>query len=256
MLQKENQKTERTILAITDFTKSSTNAILFAAHLFKNSNLKFEILHAFGNPIERESLLIYIEDILAKKSETGLKNQSYEIAAALPGRTSSGKNAKFNIATHSVNDISKKAISNTLQLAQVDLIVVGIPSYKKPGKKLNNLPLLLMGQSKYPVLLVPEESSAKQIKNALILNFGSFINDTLGSRFETIVNHDHLSKHIIQLGDTGQHTPVSGTINNVLIQEKTDLIILNAAAGDKLDRALLDYNIQELPPIIISMLNN
>lgn len=248
-VQKDKKKATRNILVITDFTKSSSNAILFAAHLFKNADLSFNLLNVYDNPGVKATLLISVEDILAKDSEAGLQRQSAEVASAL-------KKLKPVISTHSVTGKLKKAISIIAQSEQIDLIVAGIPSNKYPCKNLKDRPLLFMGQSRVPVLLVPENCSDKPIKNILILNLDGHHHKTSADKgFECIINHDHISKFTISLNEKKIDSDALSLFYGTLKENNANLIIIIPAVGDNMDRLLLDYQIQELCPAVSTLLN-
>jgi Universal stress protein family len=248
-VQKSGKKADKTILAITDFSKSSTNAILFAAHLFENSNLKFKLINIFENPNEKATILISVEDILTRDSEAGLTKQSAEIASLL-------KSLKFKISTHAISGKLKRVIGNLTQSETVDLIVAGIPADKYPCKNFNNTPILFMGQSKYPVLMVPEKCSDTPVKSILIVNLDTHLpQNTIDKGFEDMVNHDHVAKHVFSLNEKKMDSRTIASLNGEIKKHNVDLIIFIPAAGDKIDRALLDYQVQELCPTVTSLLN-
>lgn len=248
-MQKRKKKIDKTILAITDFTKSSTNAMLFAAHIFKDVNLKFKLLNVFENPAERATLLISVEDILTKDSETGLKKQSAEIASVL-------NSPKLNISCYSKPGRLKPVIDTILQTEPIDLIVSGIPADKYNGKNLNNVPLLFMGRNKLPLLMVPEKISDSPVKNILIINLDAQqLKTAFVNKFESFVNHDHISKHVIYINEKKIDHALAASVNDLLIQREADLIIVIPAPGDKIDRAIQGYSAQELYPAIDSLLN-
>ena len=243
-------KAERTILVITDFSECSTNAILFVAHLFQHTKLKISLLNTFGNPSERESFLLYIEDILAKKSGKGLKKQTTEIDSIF-------KERKLNISTHSLPDSLKKGIAKIIEAEDIDMIVVGLPAGKYPSEYLNTCPVLFRGQSKYPVLLVPEKCINKPLRNVVTLNFYSAQQQNiLNKDLEHLVNYDDTTNHVINVNDGKTNNTTLKTLENTITSTKKDLIILNSAPGDQIDKALLEYRIQDLSSLVISMLNN
>ncbi len=84
---KKKKLVERSILGITDFTKSSTNAVLFAANLLKNTAIKLKLLNVYETPTEKATLLISVDDILTQDSESGLKKQTTEITSGLKNIT-------------------------------------------------------------------------------------------------------------------------------------------------------------------------
>jgi hypothetical protein len=150
----------------------------------------------------------------------------------------------------------KKAISTIAQSEDVDLIVSGIPGDKDPCKNLNHIPLLFMGQSKLPVLIVPEKCLPAPIKNILVLNLDPHSHKRNPDKeFEYIINHDHISKHILSLNERKKDATIRDTLQTALKNQKTDLIIIIPAIGDKIDRLLLDYQIKELCPTIAALLN-
>ncbi len=246
---KREKKVNRTILAITDFTKSSTNAVLFAANLFKYTNLKIILLNVFETPNEKEPLLISVEDILTKDSESGLKKQSSDIALKL-------KEQGVSISTFSISGKLKKALTQVMETESIDLILSGISTDIYPSKYFSNTPILFIGQSKYPVLLVPEKASDKELKSLITVNFDASKHEIPRDReFEHMVNHDHIVKHVLSVNEKKIDKKIISSLQTMLSKEKAELVILIPAPGDKIDKALLDYRLQELCPTIASLLN-
>ncbi len=240
---------DRTILAITDFTKSSTRAILFAVNLFRYSTLKIILVNIFETPSDKDSLLISVEDIILKDSETGLKKQSAEIITTL-------KNEKITILTNSITGKLKKGIGKIIESEQIDLIVAGIPSDRVRDNIFYDIPLLFKVQSKYPVLLVPENCIDKPLRSILTVNFDSAQskNET-DNTLEQIINHDHISKYTITINEKKIDNSVKASLQTMLINDNVELIIFNPAPGDKIDMALADFRIQELYPTVATLLN-
>ena len=247
-LQQEN-KANRTILAITDFSPSSTNAILFAAYLFQYSAFNILLLNVFETPSDKDSLLISVDDILIKESDTRLKKQSAEIASIL-------KDQKLNISTYSFPGKLKKGIAKVMETEDIDMIVSGIPSDKYPSKYLDSCPMLFMGQSKYPVLLVPEHCVDKPLRKVLTLNFDSVKEpNILNKDLEHIVNHDHITKYTLSINENKIDSKAIASLRTMLKKEEVELIIFIPAPGDRIDRALIDYQVQELSPAVSSILS-
>jgi hypothetical protein len=248
--QKHKNGVDQTILAITDFSKSSSNAILFAANLLQYCNLKFIFLNVFDIPSDKDSLLISIEDILTTESETDLKKQSAEIALAF-------KNREINISTYSLTGKLKKGIAKIIESEDIDLIVAGIPANKYPSNYLNDCPILFRGQSKYPVLLVPENCVDKPLRRVLTLNFDSAKQQNmLNKDLEHIINHDHITKYTISINEKKIDHKVISSLHTLLKKEKVELIIFISAPGDRIDKAMLDYQLYELYPYLMSLLDS
>lgn len=249
-LRKAQKKNDKTILAITDFSKSSTNAILFAARLFKNYNLKLNLLNVFENPSEKAALLISIEDIVSKDSELGLKKQSEEIAYKL-------EDIKPQITTNSLSGKFKKVVGTITQSENIDLIVAGIPLNQYPCKELNYVPFLFVGQSKFPILMVPEDCVSKSVKNILVLSLDVRLSKGLVNKgFEYFANHHSIDRNIINLNDKKVNNSAKlSSLFTSIKENKVDLLMIIPSAGDKIDRALLDYQVQELCPTVASLLN-
>lgn len=110
------KRTNSTILAITDFSKSSTNAILNAIRLYKNAHVTLKLLNVFENPGEKANLLISVDDIISRDSKAGLKKQAAEI-------TSLFKKGGLTIQTYSMPGKLHKAIQTITQSDTIDLIV-------------------------------------------------------------------------------------------------------------------------------------
>jgi hypothetical protein len=248
-MQQKEKKVDRTILAITDFSRSSTNAVLFAIGLFKYSTLKIILLHTFGNPSERENSLIFIEDVLAKKSEESLKKQTEKITSILRDR-------EVNITTYSLAGRLKKGIAKIIESEDADIIVAGIPAGKYPPYYLNDYPVLFTGQSKHPVLLVPENCVDRPLRNVLTINCDpAKQQNSLNTDLEHIVNHGHIVKYTVNLHEKKIDRKVKDLLHTMLKKEEVELIIFIPAPADKIDKALLDYQIQELPTAFSSLLS-
>jgi len=242
-------KADKTILAITDFSKNSTHAILFAAGLFKDSIIQIKLLNVFESPDKKAKLLISIDDIIIKDSETGLKKQSAEIASV-------SKKKSLKILTYSASGKLKKIIGSLAQSEDISLIVGSIPPNKHPCKKLNYTPFLFMGQSRHPVLMVPENHVHKTVNNILILNLDAHLSESkINTSFENLVNHKHISTRIITLYEKNIDNTKISSIFKLLKESRAGMLIIVPSAGDKLDRQLLDYQIQELCTTLASLLN-
>jgi nucleotide-binding universal stress UspA family protein len=128
-VQKIEKEEAKTILAVTDFSKTSTNAIMSAASLLKDKNLKLLLLHVFKKPDEAKTMLILVDDILGNESERGLKKQSVEITDLLKGRN-------LDISVYSVSGKVEKAINTIIQTQDIDLLVIGMSAGKYSFKNL------------------------------------------------------------------------------------------------------------------------
>lgn len=246
---KRKKKADKTVLVITDFSKNSTNAILFAAGMFKDSTIRFKLLNIFESPDEKARLLISVEDIISQNSEIGLEKQSAEIASTI-------KKKNLEVSTLSASGSLKKIIGNLAQSEDISFIVAGIPADKYPCKELNNMPLMFMGQNRYPVLMVPENCSPKPLKNFLVLNLDTHTpQNKLETRFENIVSQGGVSKNFLTLSEQNMDTVKISSVYALLKENRTGILVIIPSAGDKLDRALLDYQIEELCPNIAALLN-
>jgi len=248
---KAEKKVTKTILAVTNFSKSSTNAIVFASNLFANRKLKLLLLNIFENPDETKNMLILINDILGKESEKGLKKQSVEIKALL-------KDRNLDISVYSMTGKLEKVINTINQTQNIDLMVAGMCSGKYSNKGPENLPMLFMGLSKYPVLLLPENYSDGPVKNILVLNLESDRERFNVKRyFEYIINQDYLTGRIININEKKIDNEMVASLQRMLAmrKEKTDIIIVTPPSGNSIDRAVLELKVDKLSLITSSLLN-
>lgn|GEM_PF-4665676 len=249
--QKIEKELPKTILSVTDFSKRSTNAIAFAANLFVNKKLKILLLNIFQNPDEAKTMLILVDDILGKESEKGLKKQSVEITSLLKGQN-------LDISVYSMSGTLKRAVNTITQTEDIDLIVAGIPAGKYSCKNFENLPILFMGQSRYPVLLVPEKCSDSPVKDIFVLNLDSSRGKfDVKKSFKHLINHNHLTERSISINEKKTDKAVIESFHNIFAiqKQKTDIIIIIPSPGDSIDRAMLGLQIDKLCPIITSLLN-
>jgi hypothetical protein len=238
-----------TILAITDLSEKATNAIVHAVNLFKEAHIKLILLNVLENRKENTSLLISVEDVIHKGSDIALEKQSAEI-------TSIFKKKKLDISTCSL--LGRRlniAIGNNIHYEDIDLIVTGISPAKNTFKEVANIPLLFIGQSRFPVLLVSENCSHKAVKNILTINLSSYpYKNTFSKTFEHIIKDKSISKHTIHIYGKKINNVMSAILHTMLTKHKINLIVIISSPGDKIDRALLGYNFHDLYPAITSLL--
>jgi hypothetical protein len=248
-MQEYSKKAVRNVLVVTDFSKSSANAIYFAAKLLKHAELKFVLLNCYVNPDEKSTLLISLKDILQKKSERALEKQVSEMESLIEKKP-------LEISTYSEPGKLKKAMDTITGNEEIDLMVAGIPSAQYQGKIPVSIPLLFMGQGRYPLLLVPEDCNEKDIKNILVLNMNPIPPETsIKKGLEHIINHDHLSRHTININERDFDSAKAKSLGETLSRRAEELIIIIPSPGDRIDKSLMEYRIQELCPAVGSLLN-
>jgi nucleotide-binding universal stress UspA family protein len=150
----------KTILAPTDFTSSSLNAVYYAADLAYSINAKLVLFHAIPFPIAVSEISVpgdFIDDML----EAGQRDLD-ELLGRLQSRTKS----RISIVTEIVIGSVEQEIENISSKERPLVIVLGM----RPGKSFERV---LMGSStfhimnhvNFPTLIIPEGVQYREIRS-------------------------------------------------------------------------------------------
>lgn len=146
----------KNIIAATDFSKSSLNAVRYAANLALEFGAQLTLVHAAHLPIVNESqpeVTMYFDEILeadSKRMEKLLAQLRIEFGAALRIK----ELVKLGFTAEVIQEASKKA--------NVDLAVFGISHLDKFSRLVfGSTSLSVAGRLRCPVLIIPENARFK-----------------------------------------------------------------------------------------------
>jgi nucleotide-binding universal stress UspA family protein len=150
----------KTILAPTDFSTSSINAVNYAADLALSINANLVLFHAIPFPIAVSEISVpgdFIDDMM-EAAQKGME----ELCRNIRSRTESKISVKTDIAVGSV----EKEIENISSKEKPLAIVLSIRNGKSLEKALMGSSVFhIMNHIGYPTLIVPDNARFDEIKN-------------------------------------------------------------------------------------------
>lgn len=206
------------ILAPTDFSKASRNAVNYAAEIAKRAKAKLVLLHSYHPVVlmsETPMILPASED-LEKESLQRLKRIRHQLL------TKHGR--RFHVEILCVEGLAGDVITGYANEHNVDLIVVGKRGAGYLEEKIiGSITSDLIARSKVPVLSVSEKDKFKSIKKILLAtDYLSLSRKTLLDPLKEIADMFH--SHIFVL--------------NVMAKENDLPTVSQAVEGVKLDQLL------------------
>ena len=149
----------KTILVPTDFSDNADNALYYAIELAKKENDKIILLHAYhidySNPAVPLDFTREEVNRAAEDSNNQLREASLKIAYA----------GKIAYECLSVEDSPLEAILNTIQIKNVDLVIMGTKGQTDfLGAIFGSVAAKVIEKSTCPVIAVPAEATFKDIK--------------------------------------------------------------------------------------------
>ncbi|MFM9986394.1 MAG: universal stress protein [Flavobacteriales bacterium] len=146
----------KNIIAATDFSKSSLNAVRYAAELALHFGAQLTLVHAAHLPIVNESqpdVTLYFDEILeadSQRLEKLLEQLRREYGPALKIK----ELVKMGFAAEVIKEASRKA--------NVDLAIFGISHLDKFSRLIfGSTSLSVAGRLRCPVLIIPENARFK-----------------------------------------------------------------------------------------------
>ncbi len=235
----------KNIIALTDFSDSSTNAALYAANLLQEGSLNVTLVNVDEKPVHKAAMLISFDDILGKSSEIELKKQTEQLTYLF-------NNDKISIATYSGKGDLKKIINSFAGHNEVQLIVSGMPSLRGLPKS----PLLFLGRDKCPILLVPDKCSFKPLEEIVFVHNGSSGQPSIGKTFINIIPRNEMESPGMKTHDRNIENITSTVLQTIISEYGADMAVIIPTPGNKTDMAILDYRIKDLIPPVDSILIN
>ena len=149
----------KTILALTDFTASSVNAVNYAADLAYSINANLVLLHAIPFPIAVSEISVpgdFIDDMM----ETSQRDMD-ELPETIQSRT----RGKINVTTEIKIGTVEQEIENISSKERPLAVVMGIRSGKSFERALmGSTTFHIMNHVGFPTLIIPEGVRFREIK--------------------------------------------------------------------------------------------
>lgn len=191
---KKSNKAHKTILVGIDYTKSSGNAVEYAAMLAEKGKTSLILFHIFDAPVVHTNSGIYFISYKSIKetSETKLENYRDIIKEKYP-------NLSIEILTSS--EPFQMQIEALIRRRKVQYIVLGLETKSRISKFIyGSHGTSIAGKVSCPVIIVPEKYKDHNLTNAVLAivnlktanyNIMKKVND-FSSYFKTKVNNVHV----------------------------------------------------------------
>ncbi len=206
----------KTILAPTDFSASSINAVNYAADLAVTIKAKLVLFHAIPFPIAVSEISVpedFIDDMM-EVSERDMNELSENIQARTKGKISISTDIKIGTVEQEIANIS----SRERPLA----IVMGMRSGKSLERALMGSSIFhIMNHIGFPTLIIPENARFREIKNIGLACDLKKVDDKMP--FETIAEWLSLFKadlEIINIGKGNKEFEVDQLVESRSIQNR------------------------------------
>lgn len=152
----------KSILAPTDFSNCSINAVHYAADLAKQMNAKIILFHAFHPPV-------MVSEIPDMYSITELKQIQLDTLNQLAAELKVKHGTNFKIECICESGFAVEEIQIFQEQNEIELIVMGMKSVGQFTERIiGSLTTTLMYKSSCPILSIPENYKFKPIKKIVL----------------------------------------------------------------------------------------
>jgi nucleotide-binding universal stress UspA family protein len=210
----------KTLLAATDFSRASRNAINYAAELAKKSKAKLVLFHAYLPPIIISDVPVIIPfEQLEKKAMQALRRISNSLSLKHGRFLQIELVCKYGLPLDAIESFSKER--------KVDLIVMGMQGAGLIEERLvGSTATKLIAESKIPVITVGKKVKYRPLKK---IAFASDLN---------VVSNKNVLNPLKEIADLYKSHIY---ILNVIKDDKKLPSISEAVAGLKLENTLKEY---------------
>ena len=229
----------KTILALTDFTASSVNAVNYAADLAYSINANLVLLHAIPFPIAVSEISVpgdFIDDMM----EASQKDMDV-LSESVQSRTS----RKINVTTEIKIGTVEQEIENISSKQRPLAVIMGIRSGKSFERALmGSTTFHIMNHVGFPTLIIPEGVHFHEIKT---IGMACDLKQTDRQLpFETIKEWLYLFKsklEIIHIEDRNGNLHSEKTIESIIIQNRLQVFEprFHILYGDDMATELNDF---------------
>lgn len=197
------------ILAPTDFSKASRNAINYAAEIAKRAKAKLVLLHAYQPVViaAEVPVVMPMSEEIEKECMRRLRRIRYQLL------TKHGR--RFNVEISCMEGLAADSINRYALEQKADLVVMGTHGITYLEEKLiGSVTSDMITRSTYPVLSVSSTAKFKSIKKVLLAtDYQSLSNQTLLDPIKEI--SDMFNSHIYVLNITGKENELPTTTQAV-----------------------------------------
>jgi nucleotide-binding universal stress UspA family protein len=191
---KKNIKSGKTILVGVDYTKSSANAIEYAAMLAAKGNASLMLFHIYEAPVIHTNSGLYF--ISYKSLQTTNRTKLEKLADSLRA-----KNPSLPVKVFASSDSFKIEVENLVGSKKIQYIVLGLESKTRISKFIyGSHGTSIAGKVDCPVIIVPEKYKAHKLTKAVLAvdNYDTLNTKvmskvkSLSTRFNVPVNYVHV----------------------------------------------------------------
>lgn len=192
----------KNILLPTDFSKCSTNAILYVLNLFKGTSCKFHLLSIYkassytSGDLMKASKDASLYDILISENKLKLDKLITKMQ-----KNCAGEKFEYNALTD--YNVFTDSINKFLEVENIDLIVMGTNGVSDAHEKIfGSHTLRVIRKVDSPLLIIPENSRFHSLRRLLLsLDYSiDFEQASLQPLLKLVGNHC-FSLHILKLSE-------------------------------------------------------
>lgn len=204
---------EKQILLITDFSKASWNALIFAMDVFKSTKARFIILHCYKKELLKHDTLVEMT-----KSEAGLQR-------IMQGISFRKENFPHQFETISSPKKIIDAVEDVTNSSELDLVLLGSKGeFAGINSAYHNwVSEISQNLDIHPILVVPESCKFDQNDFSEIVFPTPFNNHYQSQELKPLLNLAKLTKAVIRIVDIQE---ANGTLNEEQEENKQNLMEL------------------------------
>lgn len=209
----------KNILLPTDFSKCSTNAILYVLNLFKGTSCNFHLLSVYKSSSYTSGDLMQasadksLYDILISENKLKLDK-----LIAKMEKNCTGEDFHYNAITD--YNVFTDSINKFIETANIDLVVMGTDGVSDAKERIfGSHTLRVIRKVDSPLLIIPENASFHSLRHLLLSLDHSieFDKDSLEPLLKLIGNHS-FSLHILKMTETNGDPEAEAEEENELKQ--------------------------------------
>ena len=234
----------RTIIAGTDFSKSSINACRYAAMLAQKLNCKLTLFNLFEAPIIHSNMGLYGYSYISLRREN--EERTFKLVKVLQEEF-----PKLKINQFVTSGAFKNELQDFIKSHYIAAAVMGLESKHKFSKSIfGSSGTNLIGKINTPVIIVPESYKQHKLnKIALAVDSSEKLHKATLDDFGTIIKKMDVQLELIHVRTDAEF--INPTITSLTINKKK-LPILNIPAKD-LQLGIKKYCVKNRPDMMATI---
>jgi nucleotide-binding universal stress UspA family protein len=216
----------KTIIAATDFSRSASNAVVYAADMALTINANLLLLHVYQYPVNygEAAVIVNIDDI-RKDAERLIEDLKYELEQKTSGKMSIETETREGAFFHELAELC----------GEVKPYAVVLGSQGSTAAErffFGSQAVHTMKHLKWPVITVPPEAKFTTVnKIGFACDFEKVVDTTPIEEIKLLVNDFHATLHVLNTGKQQTYNPnlvfQSGMMQELLADLKPEYHFIN-----------------------------